>query len=170
MNNRIGGKGKVENSSTPKQTRRSIQNLLIEPFKQVRFGLYMLAITVVFLAITVLILVNSFLEQYQHVLSIFNVVDPKLRWEYLTDNVFYSSVWRLVICFVVFLLVLFSTILRLTHRFYGPIVAINRFIGELKKGHYSARLVLRKKDELKGIAAHLNQLAEILEQKSRKGG
>jgi signal transduction histidine kinase len=125
----------------------------------------MLAITLSFLAITGLILINSFFEQYRHVLKIFNVVDPHLRWEFIADEIFYANITRLIICFAIFLIILFTTIFRLTHRFYGPIIAINRFISELKKGNYSARITLRQKDELQDVAKHLNELAESLGQK-----
>lgn len=144
-----------------------MQNLLLEPFKQVRFGLYILGITLFFLGISSLILVNSFLEQYRHVLAIFKVVDPHLRWEFIADDVFYSSIGQMGICFAVFILILFFVIFKLTHRYYGPIVAIKRFTHELKRGNYTARIQLRKNDELKDLALELNQLAQILESKKQ---
>jgi len=157
----------VENSFSGKQARRSLQNLLIEPFKQVRFGLYVLAITICFLLISTILMINSFFEQYNHVLSIFNVVDPHLRWEFITDSVFHENIFRLFLCFSIFVIILFSTVIKLTHRFYGPIISINRFTEELKRGNYSARIYLRKKDELQDLAKHLNELAEVLEKKNR---
>jgi HAMP domain-containing protein len=158
----------VENTSKPKQVRRSLRNLLIEPFKQVRFGLYILAITLSFLVICSLILVNSFIEQYRHVLTIFNVVDPRLRWEFIADEIFYANIFRLVVCFSIFALVLFSTVFKLTHRFYGPIVALKRTLVELNNGNYATRVRLRKKDELQEIASGLNTLAESLERKKKE--
>jgi len=51
-----------------------------------------------------------------------------------------------------------------THRIIGPTVALKRHIRALKDGLYSHRVHLRKHDELKDMAADLNELAEILEQ------
>ncbi len=155
----------MKNSKQAKQSRRSLHKLLIAPFKQVRFGLYILLITVSFLFLTGLILINSFLEQYQHVLGIFNVVDPHLRWELIADDIFYTNLTRLIVCLGIFVLVIFSTVIRLTHRFYGPILSINRFAEDLKRGNYSARIKLRRRDELQDVAKKLNELAEILEKK-----
>ncbi len=160
----------MENTSRPHQKkRRSVRNLLIEPFKQVRFGLYMLAINIIFLCASGLILLRSFFEQYDHVLSIFHVVDPKMRWEFIADEVFYTNVTRLLICIFIFTLVFFATILKLTHSYYGPIVALNRYILELKNGNFSLRIKLRKGDELQGIANNLNELAETLEKRKKNG-
>jgi signal transduction histidine kinase len=157
----------VKNSFPEKPKKRSLKNLLIEPMKQVRFGIYMLVITISYSLITNILLVGSFYEQYRHVMAIFNVVDPHLRWELISDEVFYSNITRLAVCFVLFLIVLFTAIIKLTHRFYGPIVAIRKFIRELKEGNYSSRITLRRRDELQDIAKELNSLAEALEK--RKG-
>lgn len=142
---------------------RTRSKVLLEPFKQVRFGIYILAISLSFLLLCGLILANALVEQYRHVLNIFNVVEPQLRWSFMADDIFYTNLIRLIICFVIFGIVIISTVTKLTHRFYGPIVAINRLINELKKGNYSARVTLRRKDELQSIAKHLNELAERLE-------
>ncbi|MBI2603507.1 MAG: hypothetical protein HYW48_10685 [Deltaproteobacteria bacterium] len=148
--------------------RRTLTSLIIEPFKQIKFGLYMLGITIAFLVVSAILFVNSFLEQYRHVLSIFNVVDPNLRWDFITDEIFYTNLVRLLVCFVIFMFVLFFTIFRLTHRYYGPLVAIRRFLAELKNGNYSARVTVRKKDELQDLVETLNELAVELEKKHGK--
>jgi HAMP domain-containing protein len=57
--------------------------------------------------------------------------------------------------------------LMYSHRIYGPTVALRRHIDNLKQGNYQARIRLRKHDELKNIAADLNSLAKILEEKAR---
>ncbi len=145
--------------------RRSLRNLLIEPFKQVKFGLYMLVLNLAFLAASAFILVKSFFEQYDHVLSIFQVVDPKMRWSFIADEVFYSNVYRLLLCIFLFSLIFFFTVLKLTHSYYGPLIALNRFIDELKEGNFSSRVKLRKSDELQTIASNLNELAESLQKR-----
>lgn len=49
-----------------------------------------------------------------------------------------------------------------SHRIFGPIVAIRRFIRGLEEGHFSQTLRLRKNDELKDVAEDLNSLAQTL--------
>ena len=62
---------------------------------------------------------------------------------------------------------MFATIFKLTHQIYGPLVAIKRFLEQLKKGDYSARIVIRKGDDLQNLVKDLNELAEALEQKEK---
>lgn len=153
----------MKHSTIPNQNRRSMFNLVIEPFKQIKFGLYMVAITIPFLIASGYILVNSFFEQYQHVLTIFNVVDPRMQWSTIADDIFYSNIIKLGICFIVFIFVLFFTIFKVTHRYYGPLVAINRFLKEIEAGNYSARAKIRENDDLQDLVKNLNHLAQILE-------
>ena len=155
----------MENSIEP-QSKRSLRNLLIEPLKQIRFGVYFIIITIAYTFATALLLINSFYEQYQHVMALFNVVDPHLRWELISDEVFYSNIFKMAVCFFLFLFIMFATILRLTHRIYGPLVSIKRFLNELKSGNYSARVILRKDDDLQDLVKELNELAETLEKKA----
>lgn len=150
------------NSNTPKKG-RSFSGLFIEPFRQFRFGLYIIGITVVFIGIAGWLFVSSFVQQYQHVMELFNIVDPELRRELVLDDVFYTNAIRLGVFFVAFLAVMFYTIFKLTHRYYGPLVAIKRFLSRLEGGDYSARVKIRKGDELQDLATHLNQVAARLE-------
>lgn len=147
---------------TNSQGTRSIRTLLIKPFQQVRFGIYILATTIVFLAVTAALFIHTFNEQYRHVLGVFHVVDPQLRWEFITDQVFYANLTRLVVLFLVFVIVMFFTVFKLTHRYYGPLVAINRYLDKLNAGEYNTSLALRRSDEFHDIAAKLNRLASRL--------
>ena len=52
-----------------------------------------------------------------------------------------------------------------SHRIAGPIYRIISFVRGLTSGNYSARLRLRKGDDLQDLADALNELAEKLEKK-----
>lgn len=54
-----------------------------------------------------------------------------------------------------------------SHKTFGPLVPIQRFIQELKSGEYQKRVVLRKNDQLQHLATELNALAENLEEKQK---
>jgi signal transduction histidine kinase len=58
---------------------------------------------------------------------------------------------------------LIAAVLVLSHRFYGPMVALRKHVTALAQGDYAHRTHLRKKDEFKDLAAELNQLSEKLE-------
>ena len=98
-------------------------------------------------------------------MEIFQVVDSKAKWDLILNDVFYKNLWRLGGLYAVFMLLLFLMVFILTHRYYGPLVSIDRFLRELKKGNYQARISLRKRDELQSLVRELNSLAESLEQK-----
>lgn len=57
----------------------------------------------------------------------------------------------------------FFFIILLTHRFFGPLVAISRHLDELKAGNFTSRIRLREKDELKSLCQQLNDLTEVLQ-------
>jgi nitrate/nitrite-specific signal transduction histidine kinase len=107
--------------------------------------------------------VAAFTEQYQHVMAIFNVINPDLKWEIVTNDVFNVHATRIGILFVAYISVLFLMVFRLTHRYYGPLVSINRFVREVSAGDYTVRAKIRNKDELHDLVTSLNSMAEELQ-------
>lgn len=145
--------------------RRNLRSLIIEPFKQIKFGLYVIGISVAFVGVCAYMFVNAFTEQYQHVMGIFNVVDPNLKWELVTNDVFATNAKRIGALFAAFIGILFFVVFRLTHRYYGPLVSIERFIDQFASGDYKRRCKIREKDELHALVAKLNRMADAIEQR-----
>ncbi len=145
--------------------KRTLKSTLIEPFKQIKLGLYVMGVTVVFLAVAGLLFVNAFIEQYQHVMEIFNVVDPQTKWELVVNDVFWANAIKLSAAFITYLAVLFGVIFRMTHRYYGPLVSINRFVRQMANGQYSRRVKIRRGDELGELVEQLNNMAAQLERR-----
>ena len=145
--------------------RRNLSSLIIEPFKQVKFGLYVIGISVAFVVLCAAMFVAAFTDQYQHVMDIFNVVDPSLKWELVTNDIFYANAMRIGLMFMLYITVLFVVVFRLTHRYYGPLVSIERFLDQFAAGHYHLRAKIRDKDELHDLVAKLNHVAEELERR-----
>jgi HAMP domain-containing protein len=152
-----------------KRPGRNLKSLVIEPFKQIKFGLYVIGICVAFLGICGLMFVTAFTQQYQHVMSIFNVIDPKMKWELVTNDVFYTNAIRIGVLFASFIGVLFFVVFRMTHRYYGPLVSVQRFIESMEKGDYSKRCKIRTKDELHDLVDQLNSMADSLEKRHGSG-
>ena len=146
-----------------KKKGRTFTSVVIEPFKQMKFGIYVIAASVAFVIMAAALFVLAFSEQYQHVMSIFSVVDPNMKWELITNDVFYQNAWRLGILLVSYIGVMFGIVFRLTHRYYGPLVSIERFVDHVTKGEYSERVTIRNKDELQRLAGKLNVMAAKLE-------
>ncbi|MGE0173633.1 MAG: HAMP domain-containing protein [Oligoflexales bacterium] len=156
--------------TTESRTRKSrnLSTILIEPFKQIKLGMYVITIAMTFVVLTAALFVSAFAEQYAHVMEIFNVVDPGFKWEVVTNDVFFKNVYRLGFLLVSFVAVLFFVVFRTTHKYYGPLISIDRFIEKIKDGDYTSRIVIRKTDELQDLANALNGMAETLAQ--RHGG
>jgi signal transduction histidine kinase len=146
---------------------RTLKTLLIDPFRQIKFGIYFIVLSLIFAVCSIAVFVFAFYEQYQHLLEVFNVVDPALQWEIVLDEVFYQNILRVLGFFALFLIVTSLVMLRLTHRYYGPLVSIERFIDELTAGEYGARVAIRSRDELQELVAKLNVLASTLEHRHR---
>ena len=154
---------KADNGS-PRQI-RSIKNTLIEPFSQLKIGIYVIIVTVVFLVLSGLLFYNSFSEQYNNVLEIFNITDPDSKWQLISNDVFYSNLIKLSLLFLLFIAVLLSVIFYSTHKYYGPLMSFQRFSTAITEGKYYSRVQVRKKDELQLLAEQLNSMASTLEKK-----
>ena len=152
------------NHQAPRQI-RSIRNTVIDPFKQLKIGLYVIIVTVFFLVLSGVLFYNTFSEQYNNVLEIFNVTDPDSKWQIISNDVFYSNLWKLSLLFVIFIIVLLSVISYSTHKYYGPLMSFERFSKSIASGKYYSRVQVRKKDELKSLATQLNSMAAALEKK-----
>lgn len=148
-----------------KRPRRNLRSTLIEPFKQIKLGLYVVAITMAFVTVAGIMFVAAFTEQYTHVMNIFQVVDPNLRWELVTNDVFYTNAIRLGVLFATFIAVMMGTVFRMTHRIYGPLVSIERFLTQITEGQYNKRVTIRAGDEMQRLAQKLNGMAEALERR-----
>ena len=144
---------------------RKLRNTVIEPFKQFKIGVYIVVTTFVFIVCAGYLFMSSFWQQYQHVMSIFEVVDPNLQWEVITNDVFFANIIKVSVLFLLFMLLTMAMVFKLTHRYYGPLVSIEKFVDQVADGDYSSRVALRKKDELQRLATKLNQMADNLEQR-----
>ena len=146
---------------------RKLRNTLIEPFKQFKIGVYIVVTTFIFIVCAGYLFMSSFWQQYQHVMSIFEVVDPNLQWEVITNDVFFTNIIKVSALFLLFMLITMAMVFKLTHRYYGPLVSIEKFVDQVASGDYGSRVSLRKKDELQRLATKLNTMAEHLEQRHR---
>lgn len=157
------------------RSKRTLLSTLVEPFKQIKLGFYVLGISLIFSVLSGVLFVSAFVDQYHHVMSIFNVVDPKLQWDLVLNDVFMSNAAKLALLLVTFMVVLFAVVFRITHRYYGPLVSIERFVEQIAAGQYASRVTIRNKDELQRLCGKLNGMAAELESRhgaaaSHKGG
>ena len=140
---------------------RKARNFLLRPSLQMKLPLYTLILSFTF-GLLALLLFYVYFEQLYTMMLENTTQGSYLRAAVsLQTNNFIEAVSMLLIGYIL-LMVAVTTIY--THRIIGPTVALKRHIKALKDGLYSHRVHLRKHDELKDMAADLNELAEILEQ------
>ena len=83
--------------------------------------------------------------------------------------------WRLILPPLLFNNLLIALVLslfavRYSHRIAGPVYRIGADVRAVLLGRRGVRIQLRRKDELRDLAAHINQLLEELEAAEREGG
>lgn len=143
---------------------RSIRNFLIEPLAQIRMGVRLLAINIAFLVAMIFVITSGFFAQYTLLLQ---KTTPAEHTVYdILMEVFIRHTIALSVVFLLFIIVLMGAVVVYTHRIYGAVINLRRFISDLTHGHYDKRCQLRASDELQELATDLNLLAESLQ--SRK--
>ncbi len=145
---------------------RTLRAYLVEPFKQIRFGLHVVGVSLGFVALLAWLFVRSFREQYQQVVDIFEVTETV---DLMTNDVFLRNAIVIGTTLAAFAATMMVVVVRRTHKMYGPMVSIMRFVGELQKGNYAVRIHIREKDDFQTLVARLNELAAALHERHGSG-
>lgn len=151
--------------SSAERAKRDVRTTLIEPFSQIKFGVYVIGASIAFVIIIGAMFVYTFYQQYQHLMGIFNMTDAKDQLELVTNDIFYQNAIKIGGLLVGYVVGMFVLVFKLTHRYYGPLVSIESFIDEMTKGKYKYRVKIRQKDELQRLANRLNEMADALEKR-----
>ena len=143
---------------------RKARNMLLQPALQLRLPLYILLLSVLFLSLGI-ILGNLYFQQ-----TYLSMLATSTQPDYLTQVITrqagdFRSLSLLLLAVYAALVTVVSAIF--THRLIGPALPIRRHICALQQGEYGHRVRLRDHDGLQDVAAELNRLAEILEQKQQ---
>lgn len=138
-------------------------------FFQSKTGMQMLGSTLVFLGLSAFFVYQAFAEQYQQIISIFQVVDVNLQHELVMNDVFIRNLTFLGLTALSYAVSLGFLFFRAQQHFEGPLSAIEAFAADMSRGEYRHRIVTRQGDHLQELVHNLNQMAEALEQKQRQG-
>jgi signal transduction histidine kinase len=145
--------------------RRSVKNILVNPRRQLKFSLALVvgcSLSVILFLMVVVFQVKQTITTlglaYRLDADVVGAIQSAL-----TSAVYVSMLLAFGVTGLAFVIGI-----RLSHRIYGPIVAINRYIDSLTEGNYKARLTLRKDDDLTEIRDSLNKLAESLEKRNSR--
>ncbi len=152
-------------SSSPVDHGRRLVPMLTEFFWHSRFGMQVIATTLIFLGCASFFIYQAFEEQYQSVAEIFKVVNPDLKHELVFNDILMRNVIFLVISILAYIVAMVILIIRSRHKYSGPLVSVQKFIEAVTRGEYSHRIVIRKGDEMQELVVALNDMAEHLERR-----
>jgi hypothetical protein len=142
--------------------RRSLSAYLVEPFKQIRFGLHVVSLCMVFVTLLAYLYTMAFREQYEQVVDFFKVAESE---DLVNNDVFMKNGYIIGATLILFVLSMMFLVVRRTHKMYGPMISIMRFVSELSRGNYGVRIHIRQKDDFQNLVTKLNELASILHSK-----
>ncbi len=138
------------------KNRRSLY--LIEPYKQLRFGIMFISINVIF-ALLMIIVFGYYLW------DIFEAINEYFKLDHSQEMMTASKLAEplgifigLVVLFIISTLYLSA---RYTHQIYGPLVSIRRYLDDLLEGKNPKPIKLRANDQLHDLVDRLNKLADL---------
>lgn len=143
--------------------KRSVRSFLLEPFRQVKIGLYFIGLTFGFTALLVGLFLQVMYDQHARTMQLLQMSDGSTFWDLFANPIVLTGFLQIGIALILFFLITLATSIVLTHRIYGPLISIRRHIGRLKNGGFDSRVHIRDKDDLHALADDLNQLAEALQ-------
>lgn len=129
---------------------------LIEPYRQLRFGLIFLGINLVFSLLMLGVFGYYMWDMYSAIRVYFELSEAQSLMT-LSKFAVPAGIGCLIIVGFILTTLYFSV--KLTHQIYGPLVSVNRFVEELVLGDRPAPVKIRKGDELQDLVARLNQLS-----------
>jgi len=142
---------------------RRLKNIIIAPNKQLKLAFFS-----VMTGLATLLLFFAF--QIWLFTSMIRNISPALPEDMNLEPVLADSIhwsWIGFILGAVFFAVLVSSVtIVISHRIYGPMIAIRKHIAAILGGKYDHKTTLRKNDEFKEVADDLNKLSEILREKA----
>ncbi len=132
--------------------------ILLEPYKQLRFGMVFLALNLFFSLLMTGVFSYFMYDMFTAISSYFRLAGAQSAMtldKFATP--FYLSM-GLFLAFIVSTLVLSA---RYTHQFYGPMVSIKRFLDQIIAGGRPAPIKLRANDQLQELVSRLNTIAAM---------
>ncbi len=138
-----------------KESRRGA--LLIEPYKQLKFGVMFLLLNLVFAVLTLTVFGYYLWDIYQAMIRFFQLDEAQSLVTMQKLQVPFLAAVALLALFIMTTLY-FSV--YYTHRIYGPLVSIRRFLDQLIQGENPGVIQVRNTDQLQDLVVRLNGIAE----------
>jgi signal transduction histidine kinase len=144
---------------TSKGRRGGVRSKLVEPYFQIKLGLMFIVVNLIFSVLIAGVVSWVLSDIFGAVKTYFQLAgdDATLTLGKLSTPMF--VIGTMVFGFIA---TTFYVAVHYTHKIYGPLVSINRFVDDMLEGRVPSRLALRDGDELQDLASKLNTLADKL--------
>lgn len=133
--------------------------VLIEPYKQLRFGVVFIILNLIF-ATAMLLVFGYYLWDVFGAISEYFKLDTEQSM--MTGRKFLVPLTAGIVLFTLFIISTLYVSVRYTHQMYGPLVSIRRFVDEILAGKNPAPIKLRANDQLHDLVDRLNLLSDSL--------
>lgn len=145
--------------------RRKFASLFIEPYRQVKLGLMFLILNLVFAA-AILGTFGYYLYDVYKSIKVYFELSGAQSVEISSKLSIPMGIGAgLILGFVVITILI---AVKYTHRIYGPLVSIHRYLDDILSNRRAKPLVIRESDQLQELASKLNQVAEIYVNEQRQ--
>ena len=131
--------------------------MLIEPYKQLRFGLMFVFVNVVFATLMVAVFGYYLWDVFGAITEYFKL-DPNQQMVTASKFMVPFSVGLVLFALFIFFTLYLSA--KYTHQIYGPLVSVRRFVEELLAGKKPSPIKLRAGDQLHDLVDRLNLLSD----------
>jgi hypothetical protein len=145
-----------------KGRRGGVRSKLVEPYFQIKLGLMFIVVNVIFSVLIGGVVYWVLSDVFAALKTYFQLTggDASLTIGKLSNPM--MIIGSMVMMFVG---TTFYVAVHYTHKIYGPLVSINRFVDELLEERIPSKLLLRDGDELQDLAIKLNELADKMKAK-----
>ncbi len=144
---------------------RRFRNYLLQPFLQVKIGLYTIFLSIAFVGALLSIISYRLGDLFTLLLEMSDVKAEVLQ---AFNKLMQGILIEIGLSAIVYLILTIATSIFLTHRLVGPTIAFRRQIQLLKDHKFDSRVTLRAGDAFSEVADALNNLAEHLESENRQ--
>ena len=158
-------RAKTESNNEPQKISRSIKNYALQPYLQVKLGLYSVILSLIFAATITGILYFNIGKLSEIILELTGVPDEvrDLLHQYINP-----AKYQILATIVVYVVSNIAVTILFTHRLIGPTIAFRRHVKMISEGKYQHRTILRKGDSFVELADDLNRLSSQFEKNSKK--
>jgi methyl-accepting chemotaxis protein len=141
------------------KSKRSLKNYALQPFLQIKLGMYCLILSILFVVSLGLVLYVNLENLYNVVLELTGVRSEVIP---LIESSIAPAKTQLLLLSGIYILLTLLISMLYTHRLVGPTIAFRRHIRAISDGDFKLRTNLRPGDAFSEVADDLNKLSEKL--------